>query len=384
MNSKKGTIYLIQPAELVGTKRYKIGCSSKNDLERCKKGYKKGTRFMDIRECDDPFAVEREVKTRFNTKFNLIAGKEYFEGNEADIKKEFNDVVSKFTLLKQHDDVYFKFKNQGISIYPLLPKSKALFNIEDNDIPIDDNILTTPDINKKEYEFLIQKQVDNWATAEDKLKIKRYIFKKCLGLDYLNCDELGRSIVKNYDFSTLKKYVGLISDKNIPFSNDNFYIEEVKKVEVIKNIIENLGFKNMYDRTTKLSSDEFKQRISLLDVFDDDKAMRILFKIRSIKNKFDSLKSFLGCVNSILQPYSLKINSNRKKINQIETQVYKLDYVLGRENIDELLQYRINKGFSINTDIRHFTNNNYYAELIKIKEMDVDSDDDTKYKMELD
>jgi len=339
---------------------------------------------MDIRECDDPFAVEREVKTRFNTKFNLIAGKEYFEGNEADIKKEFNDVVSKFTLLKQHDDVYFKFKNQGISIYPLLPKSKALFNIEDNDIPIDDNILTTPDINKKEYEFLIQKQVDNWATAEDKLKIKRYIFKKCLGLDYLNCDELGRSIVKNYDFSTLKKYVGLISDKNIPFSNDNFYIEEVKKVEVIKNIIENLGFKNMYDRTTKLSSDEFKQRISLLDVFDDDKAMRILFKIRSIKNKFDSLKSFLGCVNSILQPYSLKINSNRKKINQIETQVYKLDYVLGRENIDELLQYRINKGFSINTDIRHFTNNNYYAELIKIKEMDVDSDDDTKYKMELD
>ena len=49
MNNKKGTIYLIQPAELVGTERYKIGCSAKNDLERCKKGYKKGTRFMDIR-----------------------------------------------------------------------------------------------------------------------------------------------------------------------------------------------------------------------------------------------------------------------------------------------------------------------------------------------
>ena len=100
MNTEKGTIYLIQPAELVGTNRYKIGCSSKNDLERCKKGYKKGTRFMDIRECDDPFAVEREVKTRFNTKFNLVAGKEYFEGNETDIKKEFNDVVSNFTSLK--------------------------------------------------------------------------------------------------------------------------------------------------------------------------------------------------------------------------------------------------------------------------------------------
>jgi hypothetical protein len=74
----------------------------------------------------------------------------------------------------------------------------------------------------------------------------------------------------------------------------------------------------------------------LLDVFNDDKAMRILFKTRSIKNKFDSLKALLGCVNSILEQYSLKISSNRKKNNQIETQVYKLDYVLGRENIDEL------------------------------------------------
>ena len=131
MNNEKGTIYLIQPAELVGTERYKIGCSAKNDLERCKKGYKKGTRFMDIRECDDPFAVEREVKTNFNNKFNLVAGKEYFEGNEADIKKEFNYIVSKFTLLKRDDvddDIYFKFKSQKISVNPLLPKSKALFN----------------------------------------------------------------------------------------------------------------------------------------------------------------------------------------------------------------------------------------------------------------
>lgn len=131
MNKEKGTIYLIQPAELVGTQRYKIGCSAKNDLERCKKGYKKGSRFMNIQECDDPFTVEREVKIRFNSKFKLVAGKEYFEGNEDDIKKEFNDVVYKFTSCKNddlNDDIYFKFKSQVISINPLLPRSKAVFN----------------------------------------------------------------------------------------------------------------------------------------------------------------------------------------------------------------------------------------------------------------
>jgi hypothetical protein len=315
--------------------------------------------------------------------------------NDGKIKKELdlydsNYIFNKIENLYKTDYYFLGYlkllvERKGHTITFLeSTKSKKLEINEDDDEPVDNDILTTPDIHKNEYEFLIQKQVDNYATAEDKLKIKRYIFKKCLGIDYLNCDVLGRFIVKNYDFSTLKKYVGLISDKNIPFSNDNFYYEEVKKVEILKNIIENLGFKNMYDRNTKINADEFKNRISLLDDFNDDKAMRILFKNRSIKNKFDSLKGFLGCMNSILEPYSLKISSNRKKNNQIVTQVYKLDYVKGRENIDELLQYRINKGFSINTDIRHFINNNYYAELIKGKEMVVDDEDETVYKIEFD
>lgn len=37
----KGIIYFIQPAEIVGTNRYKIGCSKNPDLNRCNKGYKK-------------------------------------------------------------------------------------------------------------------------------------------------------------------------------------------------------------------------------------------------------------------------------------------------------------------------------------------------------
>ncbi len=41
----KGIIYLIQPCELVGTSRYKIGCSRNPNLDRCKNGYKKI--FMD-------------------------------------------------------------------------------------------------------------------------------------------------------------------------------------------------------------------------------------------------------------------------------------------------------------------------------------------------
>ena len=96
-----GTIYLIQPAILIGTTRYKIGCSKKNNLERLRT-YRKGSRFINIQECRDPFAVELELRKQFENQFKLTAGREWFEGNEEEIKKVFNDVVTKFTLKSEN------------------------------------------------------------------------------------------------------------------------------------------------------------------------------------------------------------------------------------------------------------------------------------------
>jgi hypothetical protein len=96
MNNEEGVVYLIQPADLVGTDLYEIGCSENTFLERYEKCYKQGTRFISKWKCDDPFAVKDVVRTYFITKFNLIEYKDYFEGNEADIKKAFNDIVVLF------------------------------------------------------------------------------------------------------------------------------------------------------------------------------------------------------------------------------------------------------------------------------------------------
>ena len=91
-----GIIYLVQPAELVGTNRYKIGCSSKNDLSRCKNGYKNGTRYIHIMECIAPFALERIIIQGFKLKFKLVAGREYFEGIEDLITTEFLNIVNNY------------------------------------------------------------------------------------------------------------------------------------------------------------------------------------------------------------------------------------------------------------------------------------------------
>ena len=88
-----GILYLIQPAELVGTDRYKIGCSTKSTLDRVTTGYKKGTKILHVVECDNPFETEKILKKKFNKKFKLIAGNEYFEGNKEEMKKIFYSVV---------------------------------------------------------------------------------------------------------------------------------------------------------------------------------------------------------------------------------------------------------------------------------------------------
>ena len=89
--------YLIQPAELIGTMRFKIGYSKKSDFERIRKAYKMGTRYINVQEVQNPFEIEKKLIELFNEKFKLIAGREYFEGDETEMKNEFQRMLSKYS-----------------------------------------------------------------------------------------------------------------------------------------------------------------------------------------------------------------------------------------------------------------------------------------------
>jgi len=89
----RGIIYLVQPSELVGTNRYKIGCSGSPTLKRCQTGYRNGTRYICIMECQNPMDVERKLKAEFMNRFMLIAGSEFFSGNEAEMLRLFLQIV---------------------------------------------------------------------------------------------------------------------------------------------------------------------------------------------------------------------------------------------------------------------------------------------------
>jgi hypothetical protein len=149
-----GILYLIQPSEFLGTNRYKIGCSSKSTLERVKNGYKKGTRYLHILECENPFDIEKILKDEFNKKFKLFAGKEYFEGDEEEMKDVFYNTYDSYSKLmkltpkqirimhlldnnddenKQFNDL-FMFKAMKVSINPILPKTTVFINTTADEI----------------------------------------------------------------------------------------------------------------------------------------------------------------------------------------------------------------------------------------------------------
>ena len=92
--SREGIVYFIQPVILVGTNRYKIGCASNMSSIV---SYHSGTRVIEVIKCKDYFTIENEIIKRFKEKFITCGGKEYFQGNEEEMKKEFCEIVSKFT-----------------------------------------------------------------------------------------------------------------------------------------------------------------------------------------------------------------------------------------------------------------------------------------------
>lgn len=89
-----GIVYLVQPCELVNTRRYKVGMSKKTTLDRVNKGYKRGTRYLNIQEVRDPVRVESKLLKSFNRNFKKIAGREYFEGSEKKMRNEFVKIVN--------------------------------------------------------------------------------------------------------------------------------------------------------------------------------------------------------------------------------------------------------------------------------------------------
>jgi hypothetical protein len=156
MSNTKGIIYFVQPAELLGTQRYKVGCSSKSHLQRCTSGYRSGTRYLLIMEYAEPFAIEKIIKKLFTSKYKLIAGTEYFEGNEIEMIHDFFNCamnISSVQTSNSNSDAFTMLTNLVNDVIKsniqMVEYNKSL--VQNNKIMIDTMCKNGSTVNNQQY-----------------------------------------------------------------------------------------------------------------------------------------------------------------------------------------------------------------------------------------
>jgi hypothetical protein len=77
----EGLIYLIQPTELIGTGRYKIGYSRFPSIKRLKSGYAVDTIIYLAAACPNAKDVETVLLRKFRLEFERVGQGEYFKGD---------------------------------------------------------------------------------------------------------------------------------------------------------------------------------------------------------------------------------------------------------------------------------------------------------------
>lgn len=266
----RGIIYLIQPCELVGTNRYKIGCSKQNNLDRCKKGYKNGSRYICIMECVNALLLEKNIKEFFNNKFKLIGGNEYFEGNEDDIINEFLKKVNEHKA------------NEGGTVF----NDNIVFN---NDIVFNENDDNTNDnINLIIEVFPNYKDDESFGGSKQLLKIK----------------------IEDYVINASYIYNKELTETDIYYTDNEFLTKYCKNI-IKNNVIENNCIYDLNDNKFIKKLNKYKEKININYC---DQIELLLLQFKNIKfNSYSKINHFLAnntILNEIIYCDSNNFNNN--------------------------------------------------------------------------
>ena len=297
----KGIIYLIQPCELVGTNRYKIGCSKQNNLDRCKKGYKNGSRYICIMECVNALLLEKNIKDFFYDNFKLIGGNEYFEGNEDDIINEFFKKVNEYKE-NERNNVF----NDNIVLNENNDNTDDDGDTNDN---IDDD--TNDNIDLIIEVFPNYKDDESFGGSKQLLKIK--IEDYFINASYIDDKELIETNIYYIDDDFLTKYFkdiiknNIIEDNCIYDLNDNNFIKKLNKhkekininycdqIELLLLQFKNIKF-NSYSKVTHfLANNTILNEIIYCDIINLNNKSKLDI-IVNFKITGDTIEERLGAI----------------------------------------------------------------------------------------
>lgn len=370
----KGIIYLIQPAELVGTNRYKIGCSKIPDLERCKNGYKKGSRYLSIMECIKPLQLEEIIKKTFNNKFKLIAGNEYYEGSEKEILEIFLNLVIEYYKT-------YNIQNKEIN------NNENIYDICESDNDDNEEYIIKKYINNNEEE--IEEHIYKYIKDEfynyiqdisfngNKELIKIEICDSEINIRYIKCEEYQKYYrPEGYEFSRAIKNP-LMKQRTIDIETikiyDYYHSNSDNHHNYIKELVNNKIIENnkIYDMNDINFIKNIKKYMKKIVVYNSDNINKINeFFINTKFNIKDKIKNiFLNnlIINNNIYSYAyinnddkylykiycdINFNNKEKEIKMIKLNNIYYDY--------EYLRYNIPYQLYIGNKYFYILNRDYY------------------------
>lgn len=285
--------------------------------------------------------------------------------------------VNKLSLYDENY-IYNRQENLNSEYYYFLPSLLILMKNKGHNYEIHNNIksknidkkilneiiLQTEDIDDEDYILFLDNQKKSVATEDEKYKIQKHSLKILYGVDKLNEDILK---LEGYQ---IKNFCGLIDINNISNSKDNQTKEQKKKIEVINELLNNIGFDNIYDNNKYVEKEIIENKrndiIKNTTIFKDEMIRKVLFNESKYNDDITTNKAFLGYVNTLLDCFCLKIYSDQMRLNKLtkdekktmtieeievynkkrekRIQIYKLERIY---NIDEIIDYKIRKGYNL-------------------------------------
>lgn len=284
----KGIIYLVQPAELVGTQRYKPGFSNSPTLKRFR-GYKNGTRYLCIAEAVEAKKLETKILNEFRKKFKLIAGNEYFEGDEIAMIDVFDREVCK------HRNEYGRNLND-------IEKELETLNEIILDLNLDDTIKNQQYHIPEKFENKVDVKSTGWVCADcDKefttKQSLQYHTKKgvCKKKHDFECEFCGKVLSSAPSLSRHRskscKERKRINDRELfadEMRNEELYVQEFEN-----NDQYNPKLDKIYDMLVKMKDEHSELKDQTMQIKRDNENLRSEFskKYNTINNQSQNINN---------------------------------------------------------------------------------------------
>ena len=257
----------------------------------------------------------------------------------ADIKKlKYNDILNADELNQQEYDIKLKLQEQQKldekSKYELQKHNiQRKFGIDyvDDYYKLIERLNTSQKTEEYDKNNYIDVQFLNIGTSADKVAIH---IEELLD-KFLNVDKI-------------KNLLNIIDIQNYRQDTDDKKEMNLDKIKMIKTLLNDLGFKNVYDKETKITKNELEERIINIkntnDIFKEGIIKTYFNTLTSNNNIFKSVKSFLGFINSLFINYGFKIVSSEMKRNGQRIYLYSLEFF---EYIEEIIHFKLLKGMKM-------------------------------------